>query len=50
MKKKNIERRLWKIVWKNQFSKLRNSLLVLEKDFAELKYIEMKGTELKIKR
>ena len=37
-------------MWKNQFLKVRNSLLELEKGFVELKDIEMKGVEVKIKR
>ena len=37
-------------MWKNQFLKVRNSLLELEKGFVELKDIEMKDVEVKIKR
>ena len=35
---------------KNQFLKVKNSLLELEKDFIELKDGELKDRELKIKR
>ena len=35
---------------KNQFLKVKNSLLELEKDFIELKEIELKDREIKIKR
>ena len=44
-----MERKYLKM-WKNQFLKVRNSLLELEKGFVELKDIEMKGVEVKIKR
>ena len=37
-------------VWKNQFLKVKNSHLELEKDFIGLKDIELKDTEVKIKR
>ena len=37
-------------MWKNQFLKVNNSLLELEKDFIELKDRELKDKELKIKR
>ena len=35
---------------KNQFLKVKNSLLELEKDFIELKHRELKGREVKVKR
>ena len=35
---------------KNQFLKVKNSLLVLEKEFIELKDMELKDIEVKIKR
>ena len=35
---------------KNQFLKIKNSLLELEKDFTDVKDIELKDRELKIKR
>ena len=35
---------------KNRFLKVKNSLLELEKDFIELKDIELKDRELRIKR
>ena len=35
---------------KNQFLKVKNSLLELEKDFIELKDRELRDRELKIKR
>ena len=35
---------------RNQFLKVKNSLSELEKDFIELKYIELKDVEVKIKR
>ena len=44
-----MERKYLKM-WKNQFLKVRNSLLELEKGFVELKDIEMKDVEVKIKR
>ena len=43
-----MERKYFKM-WKNQFLKVRNSLLELEKGFIELKDIEMKDIEAKIK-
>ena len=39
-----------KIMQKNQFLKVKNSLLELEKDFLELKDRELKNREVKIKR
>ena len=44
-----MKRKYFKM-WKNQFLKVRNSLLELEKGFIELKDIEMKDIEAKIKR
>ena len=40
-KDRNMERKYLKM-WENQFLKVRNSLLELEKDFIELKDIEVK--------
>ena len=37
-------------MWKNQFLKVKKSLLELEKGFIELKDIELKDREVKIKR
>ena len=37
-------------MWKNQFLKVKKNLLELEKDFIELKDIELKDREVKIKR
>ena len=49
-KKENIERKLLKVMQKNQFLKVKSSLLELEKDFIELKGIELKDREVIIKR
>ena len=49
-KNKNMERNFLKVVPKNQFLKVKNDLLELEKDFIELKDRELKGREVKIKR
>ena len=49
-KNENIERKFLKIIQKNQCLKVKNSLLELEKDFIELKDIELKDREVKIKR
>ena len=46
----NTERKFLKIMQKNQCLKVKNSLLELEKDFIELKDIELKDREVKIKR
>ena len=35
---------------KNQFVKIKNSLLILEKDFIELKDRELKNRQVKVKR
>ena len=40
-KNKNIERKFLKIMQKNQFLKVKKSLLELEKDFIELKDREL---------
>ena len=47
-KSENIERKFLKIIQKNQFLKVKNSLLELEKDFIELKDRELKDREVKI--
>ena len=49
-KNENIERKYFKNLRKNQFLKVKNSLLELEKDFIELKDRELKDREVKIKR
>ena len=49
-KNENIERKYLNIIWKNQFLKVKNSLLKLEKDFIELKDIELKDREVKLKK
>ena len=49
-KNENTERRYLHIMQKNQFLKVKNSLLKLEKDFLDLKDIELKHRERKIKR
>ena len=49
-KSETIERKYSKIIWKNQFLKVKNSLLELEKDFIELKDRELKDREVKVKR
>ena len=49
-KNKNIEAKYIKIMRENQFFKVKNSLLELEKDFIELKNRELKDREVKIKR
>ena len=46
----NTERIYLKILQKNQLLKVKNSLLELEKYFVELKDIELKDREVKIKR
>ena len=46
----NTERIYLKIMQKNQLLKAKNSLLELEKYFVELKDIELKDREVKIKR
>ena len=47
---KSIERKYWKFIQKNQFLMVTNSFLELEKDFIELKDIELKDREVKIKK
>ena len=49
-KNENIERKYLNTMGKNQFLKLKNSLLELEEHFIELKDKELKGREIKIKR
>ena len=49
-KKENIERKYLNKMRENQFLKVKNSLLELEKDFIELKDRELKDREVKIKR
>ena len=46
----NIERKYLKNMRKNQFLKVKNSLLELEKGFIELKDRQLKDREVKIKR
>ena len=46
-KNENIERKYFKNLRKNQFLKVKNSLLELEKDFIELKDRELKDREVK---
>ena len=49
-KNKNVERIYLNNMRKNQFLKVKNCLLELEKDFTELKDRELKDGEVKIKR
>ena len=49
-KNENIERKYLKNIQKNQFLRVKNNLLELEKDFIELKDRELKDREIKIKR
>ena len=49
-KNENIERKYLKNMWKNQFLKVKNSLLELEKYFIKVKEKELKDREEKIKR
>ena len=49
-KNENIERKYLNNMQKNQFLKVSNSLLELEKDFIELKDTELKDREVDIKR
>ena len=46
---KNVERKYLNKMQKNQFSKVKNSFLELEKDFIKLKDSELKDWEVKIK-
>ena len=48
-KNENTEKKYLKILRMEQFLKVKNSLLELEKYFVELKDIELKDRELKIK-
>ena len=45
----SMERKYLKM-WKNQFLKVENSLLEIEKDFIELKDIELKDINVEINR
>ena len=47
---KNTEKAYLNNMRKNQFLKVKNSLLELEKDFIELKHRELKDREVKVKR
>ena len=49
-KNKNIETKYLHYMQKNQFLKVKNSLLEVEKDFLELKDRELKDKQVKIKR
>ena len=49
-KNENIERKSLNNMLKNQFLKVKNSILELEKDFIELKNREPEDREVKIKR
>ena len=49
-KNENTEKKYLKTMQKIQFLKVKNNLLELEKDFIELKDIELKDREVKIKR
>ena len=49
-KNENVERKYLKNIQNNQFLKVKNSLLELEKYFLELKDIELKDRQEKIKR
>ena len=49
-KNENIERKSLNNMSKNQFLKVKNSILELEKDFIELKNRELEDREVKIKR
>ena len=49
-KEKNNDIKYLNNIWKNQFLKLKNSLLDSEKDFIELKDRELKDREVNIKR
>ena len=49
-KNENIERKYFKNMRKNQFLKVKNSHLELEKDFIELKDRQLKDREVKVKR
>ena len=47
-KNENDEKKYLNIMRRNQFLKVKNSLLELEKDFIELKDIELKDREVNI--
>ena len=49
-KNKDIERKYLNNTWKNQFLKIKNSPLELEKQFIELKDRELKERGVKIER
>ena len=49
-KNENIEGKYLNNIEKKQFLKVKNSILVLEKDFTGLKDRELKDREVKIKR
>ena len=49
-KNENVERKYLKNIQNNQFLKVKNSLLELEKYFMELKDIELKDRQERIKR
>ena len=49
-KNENIETIYLNIMQKNQFLKVKNNLLELEKDFIDLKDIELKDRVIKIKK
>ena len=49
-KKENIERKYLNEMQENQFLKIKNSLLELEKAFVKLKDRELKDREVKINR
>ena len=49
-KSENIEKKYVNNMQKNQFLKVKNSLLELEKYFIELKNSELKDREVKVKR
>ena len=49
-KNENIEKKYLNNMQKNQFLRVKNSLLELEQDFIELKDSELKDREVKIKR
>ena len=49
-KNKNTERKYLNIMRKNQILQTKNSLKELEKDFIELKVIDLKDRAVKIKR
>ena len=49
-KSENVEKKYLNNMWKNQFLKVKNSILELEKDFTELKDRVLKDREVKNKR